>query len=128
MKDKGQLLSLIESEIKAKLSQGERLDLAELLKEILNSIMVEERELFLSKKDSSGNKANGYYPRTLATPLGTLELDVPKDRKNDFRPYILPEKWRRVEDSYDRLLSALKTKELKEKMAVIYRLSMFNQR
>jgi hypothetical protein len=62
MKDKEPLLSLIESEIKARLSQGERLGLAELLKEILNLIMVQERELFLSKKDSSGNKANGYYP------------------------------------------------------------------
>jgi hypothetical protein len=45
MKNKEQLLSLIESEIKAKLSEGERLDLAELLKEILNLLMVQEREL-----------------------------------------------------------------------------------
>jgi hypothetical protein len=67
MKNKEQLLSLIESEIRAKLSQSERLGLAEFLKEILNLIMVQERELFLSKKDSLENKVNGYYPRTLAT-------------------------------------------------------------
>jgi transposase-like protein len=32
---------------------------------------------------------------------------VPRDRKNDFRPYILPEKRQKVEDSYERLLFAL---------------------
>jgi hypothetical protein len=49
MKNKEQLLSLIGSE-KAKLSQGERLDLAELLKEILNLLMVQERELFYLRR------------------------------------------------------------------------------
>ena len=46
-----------------------------LLEELLNQIMKTEREIFL--KGSPGNKANGYYPRTLSEGSFNLDISVP---------------------------------------------------
>ncbi|RMF98054.1 MAG: hypothetical protein D6734_00890 [Candidatus Schekmanbacteria bacterium] len=75
---------------------------ANLLEQILDCIMRNEREIFLSK--DSSNKANGFYPRSLSTALGKLDISVPRDRKGEFRASILPEPWVRSTKSYKNLL------------------------
>lgn len=57
----------------------------------LNFLMQAERDIFLNK--SINNKSNGFYERQLATFLGNLNINVPRDRKGDFRPAILPPPW-----------------------------------
>jgi len=72
---------------------------------IINALMKAERNAFVRKNPN--NKANGFYPRTLMTGLGKIDLQIPRDRLNDFRPFLLPEKWQRGEQSYDDLLKSL---------------------
>ncbi|WP_022856101.1 transposase, partial [Thermodesulfobacterium thermophilum] len=60
---------------------------------LLNALMKKEREIFL--RDSIDNKANGYYERQLACFLGNLGISVPRDRKSEFRPAILPPEWQK---------------------------------
>lgn len=83
----------------------EKVAMHRLLEELLEGIMKGEREVFL--ENSSNNKGNGYYPRSLAAGSFKLNLSVPRDRNGDFRPSILPEPYRRVEESYVNLLMSL---------------------
>jgi len=65
---------------------------------LLNELMKKEREIRL--RESINNKANGYYERQLACFLGSLGLSVPRDRKGEFRPCILPDKWEKADESF----------------------------
>lgn len=91
------------------LSQIERQDTTEGFKAIyqalLNTAMKSERDIFV-KKDPD-NKANGFYPRGLVTGMGKFDLMIPRDRLNEFRPFLLPEQWQRGDQSYDDLLASL---------------------
>lgn len=60
--------------------------------------MKKEREIKL--RESLDNKANGYYERQLACFLGNLGLSVPRDRKGEFRPSILPPEWQKADESF----------------------------
>jgi len=49
--------------------------------------MLSERSVYLAKNDN--DKGNGFYDRKLATPVGSLEISVPRTRTGNFRPSIL---------------------------------------
>ena len=55
-----------------------------------------ERELFL--KEHGGTK-NGSYPRSLTTPYGQVELNLPRDREGNFRTALFPRYARYSPDS-----------------------------
>ncbi len=60
--------------------------------------MNQERNFFLENDDD--NKANGYYERSLNTGSFKLNINVPRDRKGRFRPQILPDPYKRVNEDY----------------------------
>ena len=66
---------------------GENQGMKRLFEETVNQIMKSERDIYL--KDNPGNKGNGYYPRRLSEGSFCLDLNVPRDRQGNFRPYIL---------------------------------------
>ena len=74
---------------------------------VYNLLMQAERSLHL--ENESADKANGFYPRSLGTASGRLQLQVPRDRDGNFRPQALPAPFER--DSIERLelLQALLT-------------------
>ncbi len=72
---------------------------------LLNALMQKERQIYL--KNSTENKANGYYDRNLACLFGNLALSIPGDRKGEFRPSILPSQWQRVDDSFEDFITNL---------------------
>jgi|YNPBryunderm2012_1023409.scaffolds.fasta_scaffold22677_2 transposase-like protein len=72
---------------------------------LLNALMKKERELYL--KTSVENKANGYYDRKLACLFGNLDLAVPRDRKGEFRPAILPSEWQKTDESFEDFINNL---------------------
>ena len=69
---------------------------------LLNELMKKEREIYL--KNSVDNKGNGYYERQLACLLGNLNLSVPRDRKSEFRPAILPSEWQKFDESFQEFI------------------------
>jgi putative transposase len=73
---------------------------------VMNALMEREREVFL-RRAGEGNKGNGFYPRELASGMGTLALAVPRDRRGEFRPFLLPESWQRGDQSVDDLMASL---------------------
>ena len=76
-----------------------------LLEMLLDTLMKAEREVFLKNSDS--NKANGHYSRSLNSGSFKLDLQVPRDREGEFRPTVLPDKWRRSDSEYQALLISL---------------------
>ncbi|HOL58019.1 MAG TPA: IS256 family transposase [Spirochaetota bacterium] len=77
----------------------------ELLSYLLNIIMNKERELHLSQFDN--DKANGYYSRDLITSSGNLNINVPRVRKGNFRPCILPPHYKKCDASFDEFILKL---------------------
>ena len=68
-------------------------ELNELVRDVLERLMREEREIYVEQHLT---KANGYYTRDLLTLVGPLEdLKVPRVREGNFHPRILPTELRR---------------------------------
>jgi transposase-like protein len=87
------------------LNSAKKAAMKQLLETVIDEIMKTERKMFL--QGSTDNKGNGYYPRTLTAGSWKLDIDVPRDRKGQFRPHILPEPYKRTEASYVELLMSL---------------------
>lgn len=86
-------------------SDPSRPALKKLLEDLLDWFMLSERQIYLLNNEN--DKGNGFYDRKLATPMGNLDISVPRTRTGDFRPYILPEPYKRVDNSYTDFLMSL---------------------
>lgn len=53
----------------------------------------------------SGNSRNGTTPKTVHTDIGTVGLDVPRDRNSSFDPRIVPKGARRLAGFNDRIIA-----------------------
>ncbi len=72
---------------------------------LLRKVMEKEGEMYL--RQSTDNKANGFYQRSLACLLGNLNLNVPWDRKSDFRSNFLPPPYVKSDPSFDEVIKKL---------------------
>ncbi len=89
-----------------RMQSGEKITIISILEELLNALMLAERDLYL--RIATENQANGFYSRDLQLTIGRLGLKVPRVRYgNKFRPSLLPERWKRVDKDYENLLVAL---------------------
>ena len=43
-----------------------------------------------------GNSRNGFTPKTVASEIGDIQLDVPRDRGGSFTPRLVPKGARRL--------------------------------
>ncbi|MGB6058935.1 MAG: IS256 family transposase [Microthrixaceae bacterium] len=59
----------------------------------------------------SGNSRNGYYPKTVRTEIGDVELKVPRDRNGSFVPVAVPVGQRRL-SGLDQMVISLYAKGL----------------
>jgi len=59
----------------------------------------------------SGNSRNGYYPKTVRTEIGDVELKVPRDRNGSFEPVTVPVGQRRL-SGLDQMVISLYAKGL----------------
>lgn len=53
----------------------------------------------------SGNSRNGTTPKRLHTEIGTVDLDVPRDRNGDFEPMIVPKGTSRLKGFNERIIA-----------------------
>jgi len=75
------------------------------IENIINSMMQAERDVYL--KSNENEYANGYFKRTMNTKLDKLDLSVPRTRNCSFRPTLLPEKYKRTDDSFFDMIKSL---------------------
>lgn len=76
-----------------------------LLPKILNTIMKEEREIFL--KSNEGEYGNGYSDKTLYFNQIPIELKVPRTRTSNFYPSSIPKYSRFLQEEYSNLIESL---------------------
>ncbi len=75
-------------------------DIQELFKETIAEFMENSLEAELDeelgyapydvKNKNTDNSRNGHSKKTLRTSMGSVELDIPRDRNGEFEPQILP--------------------------------------
>jgi len=76
-----------------------------ILENIVDSIMLAERDYFLNTHPDE--YANGFQPKILNTQLDRLDLSVPRTRESNFRPVILPDKYKRSDESFVQMIQTL---------------------
>ena len=84
---KASLESLIEDYLGKDINSYQKLGVKEFVELVMETLMKSERKVFLSEEED--NKANGYYRRTLNAGSFKIDLNVPRDRKERFRPKAL---------------------------------------
>ncbi|MCD6449574.1 MAG: IS256 family transposase, partial [Thermotogaceae bacterium] len=101
-----QALDLLRKAAFDKLIKGEKIAISEVFKDVLNALLLSERDIYLLNNDD--NSANGFYDRDLTLSFGKLNIKVPRVRiGNTFKPALLPERWKRVDKDYENFLLAL---------------------
>jgi putative transposase len=91
-----------------RIHDGEKIGISDIISDVMSAIMKKEREFFL--QENKYEEANGFYSRSLQLAIGKLDLKIPRIRiGNNFRPALLPSKWKRVDKDYENLLLALLT-------------------
>ncbi len=90
-------------------------DVSTLLKDSFKELLQEllEAELDVSMgydKNDKGeiiteNKRNGYSPKTVKSEYGEFQLDIPRDRKGEFEPQIVPKYCRDISGIEEKVIS-----------------------
>jgi transposase-like protein len=77
-----------------------------------------------SGEKETENRRNGTSKKTLRTDQGPMEIEVPRDRKGDFEPQIVPKhqrEWRGLDDKILSMYSlGLSTRAIQENLKDIY--------
>jgi putative transposase len=104
--------------------------LKESFKDVLQEMLEAEMDCHLgyAKNDAANknvdNSRNGYTPKTVRSELGPIELDIPRDRKGEFRPKIVPKYKRDVSGIEEKVVSlyarGMSTREIHEQIKDIY--------
>lgn len=104
--------------------------LSQITKTVLEAALNAEMEdhLGYSKGDPAGsgtaNHRNGKSQKTVHTDIGSVRIDVPRDRKAEFEPRIVPKHARRVSGFDDSIISlyakGLTTGEIQKHLEEIY--------
>jgi len=72
----------------------------------------------------SGNSRNGSYPKTVATEIGDVELQMPRDRNGTFSPVTVPKHQRRLDGLAGNVISlyakGLTTGDIQSHLLEIY--------
>ncbi|MFI5987909.1 IS256 family transposase [Streptomyces sp. NPDC051555] len=72
----------------------------------------------------SGNNRNGSYPKTVTTTAGPVAIDVPRDRRGEYEPRIVPKGTRRLGQVDEMILSlyarGMTTRDITAHLAEVY--------
>lgn len=73
---------------------------------------------------NSGNSRNGYSAKTLKTKDGTIEIQVPRDRMNEYDPQLIPKNQTQFDDLDDKIISfysrGMTTRDMQAQLQDLY--------
>lgn len=98
----------------------------DILQETLEAEM--DEHLGYDKYDASekatNNRRNGYSKKRVKSKLGSVEINIPRDRKGEFEPTILPKHKRNITQIEDKILSlyasGMTTRDIAEQVKTLY--------
>lgn len=104
--------------------------LKESFKDVLQEMLEAEMDVTLgySRNDPSmkntDNSRNGYTKKTVRSELGPVELDIPRDRKGEFVPKIVPKYKRDISGIEEKVISlysrGMSTRDIHEQIKELY--------
>lgn len=108
--------------------------LKDIFKDIIQELLEAELDVTLgySKNDvnnkETSNSRNGYNKKTLKSEFGEVEIDIPRDRKGEFEPKIVPKYQRNVAGIEDKIISlysaGMSTRDIEEQIGELYGINM----
>jgi len=104
--------------------------LKDIFRDVIQELLEAELEVNLgySKEDPSkkntDNSRNGYSSKTLKSEFGEVEIQVPRDRKGEFQPKIIPKYQRNVTGIEDKVISlyasGMSTRDISKQVEDLY--------
>jgi len=108
--------------------------LKDIFKDIIEELLEVELEMKLGyAKDDVSNKntdnsRNGYSSKTIKSEFGEVDIQVPRDRKGEFEPKIIPKYQRNVSGIEEKIISlyarGMSTRDIEEQIREIYGISI----
>ncbi len=109
-------------------------DILELLKDMFKDVLQEALEVELEEKlgydkyqisdKATTNSRNGYSKKTVKSELGPVELNIPRDRNEEFEPQIIAKHQRNITGIEDKVLSlytaGLSTRDIHDQIKELY--------
>lgn len=114
------------------LGRGNQKDVSDLLTQLAKQILERALEgelthhLGYSKHERAEveNSRNGHSSKNISTPLGDMNISIPRDRKGDFEPQLIPKGQRRLAIIDERILSlyarGLSTRDIQGHLQELY--------
>lgn len=113
-------------------------DVTTYLKDIFKDMIQElleaeiETKLGYEKNDIScketDNSRNGYSPKTIKSEFGEVQIQVPRDRKGEFKPQIVPKYQRNVSGIEEKVIAlysrGMSTRDIEEQIRDIYGINL----
>lgn len=108
--------------------------LKDIFKDVIQELLEAEMEMNLgySKEDPStkntDNSRNGYTPKTLKSEFGEVDVQIPRDRKGEFEPKIVPKYQRNVSGIEEKVISlyarGMSTRDIGDQVRELYGIEM----
>ncbi|MGI6697313.1 MAG: IS256 family transposase [Clostridia bacterium] len=102
----------------------------DMFKDVLQEMLEAEMDVTLgySKNEAKGkdttNIRNGYSSKSLKTKYGNIEMDIPRDRKGEFEPKIVPKYQRNISGIEDKIIAlyarGMSTRDIHDQVKDIY--------
>lgn len=111
---------------------GTQADVSNLIKQIAKQVIERALEgelthhLGYSKHERTevSNSRNGYSGKKIGTPVGTVDITIPRDRKGEFEPQLIPKGQRRLPEIDERVLAlyarGLSTRDIQAHLQDLY--------
>ena len=94
------------------------------IKEMMESEMDQHLGYQKSERSDSDDYRNGYKKKTVNTSVGSLELDVPQDRKSTFEPQIVKKRQKDISEIDQKIISmyakGMTTRQISDTLYEIY--------
>jgi putative transposase len=104
--------------------------LKDMFQDVLQEMLEAEMDVTLgySKNGAKGkdttNIRNGYSSKNLKTKYGNIEMDIPRDRKGEFEPKIVPKYQRNISGIEDKIIAlyarGMSTRDIHDQVKDIY--------
>jgi len=103
--------------------------LKELFKDTIQEMLEAELDLSIGypkneKLINTDNERNGYSQKTVKSQFGEFELDIPRDRKGDFEPKIVPKYKRDISGLEEKIISlysrGMSTRDIHDQVKDLY--------
>lgn len=108
--------------------------LKEMFKDVLQEILEAELDEHLGyekydiSEKNTNNSRNGFSKKNVKTAFGNIELDVPRDRKGEFKPNIVPKHKRDISGLEQKIISlyarGMSTRDIHDQIKELYEIEI----